>query len=282
MEQINNTKILSNRIESIKGKNTVILIPTMGALHEGHLSLVRYAKNISNSIIVVSIFVNPLQFNDPNDFKKYPVNLEQDLELLKSLNIDIVYTPSTKEIYPTDTTTKIKAGPLSIPLEGVFRPGHFDGVVTVVSILFDNVKPNISLFGEKDFQQVRVIEEFVSELQLPIKIITVPIVRDLSGLALSSRNSRLSEDGKLKALNLYNSLLISKNTFHKTYKVSEAKEEALKFLNDHSSDLTLEYFEIIDETTLLSANETTDRSKLRSVVAAYVEGVRLIDTLSLT
>jgi pantoate--beta-alanine ligase len=197
-------------------------VPTMGALHEGHLSLIKESKKNSD-ITVVSMFVNPPQFNDPEDLKRYPRTLEKDIELLKTVDCDLVFAPSVMEIYPEPDTRKFDFGYLESIMEGAKRPGHFNGVGQVVSRLFDIVQPHKSFFGMKDFQQVAIIKNMVKQLNCPVEIIPCPIIREESGLAKSSRNTLLDENHKKNAPHIYATLKKAR-TFVPDMKVEELKK----------------------------------------------------------
>ncbi|MDE3253606.1 MAG: pantoate--beta-alanine ligase, partial [Bacteroidota bacterium] len=201
-------QILSEK--SVSGQ-TIGFVPTMGALHEGHLELIKHSK-LNNNITISSIFVNPTQFNDPKDFEKYPVTLDQDLYLLEKAGCDLVFLPSVSEIYPlgTQLTHSYELGYLETTLEGKYRPGHFQGVCQVVHRLLDIVQPDTLYLGQKDYQQSLVIEKLITQLPYPIRIHVVPTFRDASGLALSSRNLRLTEPQKMAATGLYRSLVFLK------------------------------------------------------------------------
>ena len=219
------------------------LVPTMGALHEGHASLVRRAV-AENDIVVVSDFVNPTQFNDKNDLLKYPRTLEADCELLEKEGAAYVFAPSVEEIYPEPDTRQFSYAPLDTVMEGKYRPGHFNGVCQIVSKLFMIVEPDKAYFGEKDFQQLAIIREMVKQMQFPLEIIGCPIVREADGLALSSRNARLTDEQRQQALNISRTLFQSKE-----YAVSHTVAETQQFVEDAiaaSEGLELEYFELVD------------------------------------
>jgi pantoate--beta-alanine ligase len=239
----------------------------MGYLHEGHLSLVERVKEVA-AYTVVSIFVNPTQFNNKQDFETYPIDIERDLAALQNAGVDLVYTPSTTDIYPYGVRTMLKAGPAAEGFEGACRPGHFDGVVTVVNILFNHVQPTVAVFGEKDFQQVAVIQQMVEDLSIPVEIITAPLIREPSGLAMSSRNVRLSEQGRRTAAGISSVLIECK----KLYQAGSIKREDLEAMLVNrfaeKSGIEVEYASIIN-----------DGDAPRALFAGYVEGVRLIDTL---
>jgi len=259
----------------------IALIPTMGALHEGHLSLLNYAKPISD-IRVCSIFVNPTQFNDPKDLEKYPRPIENDIKLLESVDCDILFLPSVEEMYPDkDEYWHIDLGELDQIWEGEKRPGHFQGVTQVVYKLFTLVQPNIACFGQKDFQQVMVIKRMIAIKDLPIELAICPIIRDHDGLALSSRNMRLSAEGKRQALALSRSLQYVRDHIHNNVPLNKIKQEAEHILMN-TAGVTVEYFAICESTSLEEV-ETIDFSKQHVVlVTAWVEGVRLIDNMTIS
>ena len=223
------------------------LVPTMGALHEGHASLVRRAV-AENEVVVVSDFVNPTQFNDKNDLLKYPRTLEADCELLEKEGAAYVFAPSLEEMYPEPDTRQFSYAPLDTVMEGKYRPGHFNGVCQIVSKLFMMVEPDKAYFGEKDFQQLAIIREMVKQMNFPLEIVGCPIVRESDGLALSSRNARLSEEQRKQALGISQTLFKSQE-----YAASHTLEETQKFVEDGiaaADGLELEYFEIVDGMTL--------------------------------
>ncbi|WP_343555979.1 pantoate--beta-alanine ligase [Sphingobacterium sp.] len=258
----------------------IALIPTMGALHEGHLSLLNYAKPISD-IRVCSIFVNPTQFNDPKDLEKYPRPIENDISLLESVDCDILFLPSVDEMYPDKNEVwHLDLGELDQIWEGEKRPGHFQGVTQVVYKLFTLVQPDIACFGQKDFQQVMVIKRMIAMKDLPIQLAICPIIRDQDGLALSSRNMRLSEAGKRTALALSRSLQYVKDHIHDPIPLAEIKKEALKILTD-TDGLSVEYFAICESSSLKEVNHIDFSKQHVALVTAWVEGVRLIDNMIL-
>ncbi len=258
----------------------IALIPTMGALHEGHLSLLNYAKPISD-IRVCSIFVNPTQFNDPKDLEKYPRPIENDIRLLESVDCDILFLPSVDEMYPDKNEDwHLDLGELDQIWEGEKRPGHFQGVTQVVYKLFALVQPDIACFGQKDFQQVMVIKRMIAMKDLPIQLAICPIIRDRDGLALSSRNMRLSEDGKRKALALSRSLQYVKDHINGPIPLAEIKNEALKILTA-TEGLSVEYFAICESSSLKEVNHIDLSKQHVALVTAWVDGVRLIDNMIL-
>ncbi|MBB1644215.1 pantoate--beta-alanine ligase [Sphingobacterium sp. UME9] len=258
----------------------IALIPTMGALHEGHLSLLNYAKPISD-IRVCSIFVNPTQFNDPKDLEKYPRPIENDIRLLESVDCDILFLPNVDEMYPDKNEAwHLDLGELDQIWEGEKRPGHFQGVTQVVYKLFTLVQPDIACFGQKDFQQVMVIKRMIAMKDLAIQLAICPIIRDQDGLALSSRNARLSEAGKRTALALSRSLQYVKDHIHDAIPLAEIKDKALQILTD-TDGLSVEYFALCESSTLKEVDHIDFSKQHVALVTAWVEGVRLIDNMIL-
>ena len=237
-------------------------VPTMGALHAGHAALISAARKRSEKVIV-SVFVNPLQFNDPEDLRKYPRTPERDEEIALAAGASEVWFPKYEEIYPAEPEL-IQSGPVGELFEGASRPGHFTGMLTVVKRLFDLVKPDFAIFGEKDFQQLFLIKQMVKNLNLPIDIVAAPIVRDTDGLALSSRNVRLSAKGRKSALIISKALQDGEMNRDKIIKILESEK-----------NFTLDYAEIIDSDNFAIANSETQNK--RAIIAGWVEGVRLID-----
>lgn len=266
--------------EARKSDQKIALIPTMGALHEGHLSLLNYAKPLSD-IRVCSIFVNPTQFNDPKDLEKYPRPIENDIKLLEAVACDILFLPTIDEMYPDKHEHwHIDLGELDQIWEGEKRPGHFQGVTQVVYKLFTLVQPHIACFGQKDFQQVMVIKRMIEMKNLPIQLAICPIIRDQDGLALSSRNMRLSKEGKRIALALSRSLTYVKDHINDAIALGEIKDQALKILTD-TDGLSVEYFAICESTSLKEVDHIDFSKQHVALVTAWVEGVRLIDNMIL-
>lgn len=252
------------------------LVPTMGALHEGHVSLVKRSVD-ENDVTVVSIFVNPTQFNDPTDLQKYPRTLEADCRLLEQAGVAIVFAPSVDEIYPEPDTRCFSYAPLDTVMEGAFRPGHFNGVCQIVSKLFDMVSPDRAYFGEKDFQQLAVIRAMVRQMEYPIEIVGCPIVRESDGLAMSSRNTRLSVQERTTALNISKTLFQSR-TYAAEHTLQETKrmvEEAIAAVEG----LRLEYFEIVNADTMQSVYEWSDAGSIVGCITVFCGEVRLIDNI---
>ena len=240
----------------------IALVPTMGALHAGHDELIKRARELSSKV-VVSIFVNPLQFENPNDLESYPRDLSSDREKALAAGASEVWAPSFEDIYP-GKVNKILAGEVGEKFEGRHRPGHFDGMLTAVSRLFDLVQPTYAIFGEKDFQQLFIVKKWVSENKIPVGIIPVAIIREADGLALSSRNIRLSQSDRKSALVVNRALR------------SDTQEEMLRTLATEP-DFELDYAEIIDEETFEVALPNTERP--RGIIAGWINGIRLLDNM---
>ncbi len=251
-------------------------VPTMGALHEGHLSLVRRAAE-ENGTVVVSIFVNPTQFNDPKDLERYPRTLEADLDKLSSTGCDLVFAPSVGEVYPEEDSRIFNFGELENVMEGKFRPGHFNGVAQVVSRLFQMVEPDKAYFGLKDFQQLAIVKNMVKQLQLPVEIVPCAIVREESGLAMSSRNELLSDEER------ENAALISKTLFAARELQSQKNvQELTKWVVDEINKnpfLDVEYFEIVDDIKLQTVKNWDEESTKVGCVAVFCGKIRLIDNI---
>lgn len=269
-------KSLQSFLISERGDSNVGLVPTMGALHHGHLALVEKAVQLCD-IVVVSIFVNPTQFNNSSDLEKYPRPLANDIELLKKAGNVIVFTPSVDDMYPKDhVAAKVDLGKLANVMEGKFRPGHFDGVVNVVKRLFDIVLPEMAFFGLKDFQQLAVINEMTNQLKLSTIIYPCQIVREPSGLASSSRNYRLSQVEQDEAAIIYRVLTEAKE-LSRVKPISDVKVYVADELK--KSKLELEYFDIVDPTDLQSIDDW--KSGAHACLAAFSGDVRLIDNMQL-
>ena len=251
-------------------------VPTMGALHEGHASLVRRAV-IENDVVVVSVFVNPTQFNDQNDLIKYPRTLEADCALLEKEGVHVVFAPSVEEMYPEPDTRNFDYAPLDTVMEGKFRPGHFNGVCQVVSKLFMMVEPHKAYFGEKDFQQLAIIREMTKRLDLPVCIVGCPIVRESDGLALSSRNTRLSDKEREQALGISKTLFASIE-YAQTHSVDETQTFVEKSIAN-TEGLELEYFELVDGNTLQKIMSWDDTDYAVGCITVFCGEVRLIDNI---
>ena len=255
--------------------NQVRFIPTMGALHKGHLSLVQQAKSDGGKI-VVSVFVNPTQFNELSDLKNYPRTLEADSSLLQSENVDVLFFPSVEEIYPLGKGKTYNLDGLDSSMEGPNRPGHFNGVVEVVTRLFDIVQPSSAYFGEKDFQQLAVIRHMTNKLGYKCNIVGCKTVREANGLAMSSRNTRLSEDGKKTASIISKCLNETKTKIQEGVLINDIATTVSSKL-ETTNGITLEYFELVDSETLLPAEQQT--VNIQACIAAWVDDVRLIDNM---
>ena len=261
-------------------KKSVGLVPTMGALHQGHLSLIKKAIE-DNDQVVVSIFVNPTQFNNTDDLEKYPRNLEKDIATIQTLSDNIaIFAPAISEMYegaPTSGNYDFQG--LDKVMEGAFRPGHFQGVATIVEKLFRLVHPTRAYFGEKDYQQILIIKSMVSQKKLPVTLVPCPIIREASGLAMSSRNQRLSAEGREKASFIYKVLQEVKEHF--TTDSFPDLEIFVKKQFAKKPEFEVEYFLIVDENTLQQTYEKKEHTPYRAFIAVYIEGVRLIDNLAL-
>lgn len=268
---------LQNQLfEDRKQGKEIGLVPTMGALHEGHASLVRRSVK-ENDITVVSVFVNPTQFNDKNDLKNYPRTLDADCKLLDECGADYVLAPSVEEMYPTPDTRQFEYPPVSTVMEGAHRPGHFNGVCQVVSRLFYIVKPTRAYFGEKDWQQIAVVKAMVRHLGLPVQIVECDIVRDADGLARSSRNTLLSKDERAIAPNIYKALKESLD-YAKSHTVKETHDRVVSQINSIEG-LDVEYFSIVDGNTLLDIDNWSDSDSPVGCITVYCgkTPIRLID-----
>ncbi len=272
---------LKAHLNSITTKKTTLgFVPTMGALHDGHLSLIAQSLK-ENEYTIMSIFVNPTQFNNAADLEKYPRTLETDVEKLQALSDKIiVYAPTVDDIYEGKTASQaFDFDGLENQMEGKFRPGHFDGVGTIVKRLFEIVNPTNAYFGEKDFQQLQIVKKMVEKQKLAVKIIGNPIYREANGLAMSSRNERLTLDERNKAAIIFKILNLAKEKF----KTKSANE--VKFWVENNilskTDYKIDYFEIADESTLLTCIRKSKTKKYRAFIAVFVNEIRLIDTISL-
>ena len=281
MVVIEHTSELKELLEGHRAKNRRIgFVPTMGALHEGHLSLVELALS-DNEVVVVSIFINPTQFDNSDDLVKYPQNLAKDIQLLKKMDKNIVvFKPTKHVIYEGEVVSKTyNFNGLEKVMEGSFRTGHFNGVATIVELLLRAVLPDSAYFGEKDFQQLQIIKKLVALKEIPCEIIGCPIARENNGLARSSRNERLSPEIRQKAGFIYEMLQAAKSKFG----TESALEIKAWFSKEFSktADFDLEYFEIADTDTLTPAQKIQENRTYRAFVAVYTEQVRLIDNIAL-
>ena len=277
MKLIQSIKELRSELSPFRaGGKTIGLVPTMGALHDGHASLVRRAVE-ENDVVVVSDFVNPTQFNDKNDLLKYPRTLEADCALLEAIGADYIFAPSVEEIYPEPDTRQFSYAPLDTVMEGKYRPGHFNGVCQIVSKLFLMVEPDRAYFGEKDFQQLAVVREMVRKYPFDLKVVGCPIVREADGLALSSRNSRLSAEQRKQALGISRTLFASVE-FAKSHTLLETKAFVESSIAA-AEGLDLEYFEIVDGTTLQEVSSWDESGYIVGCITVYCGEVRLIDNI---
>ena len=267
---------LQNKLNVLKKIGTIGLVPTMGALHDGHISLVEKAVS-ENQVVVVSIFVNPTQFNDKKDLEKYPRNLNADLKLLEKTGCQVVFAPKAEEIYPEPDTRKFNFGDLETVMEGKHRPGHFNGVAQVVSKLFEIVCPNKAYFGLKDFQQLAIIKNMTAQLNLPVEIVACPIVREESGLAMSSRNELLTTEERKNAAVISETLFKAKE-LTKEKSVHELVNWVTETINKNWY-LTVEYVEIVDDIQLQPVKSWDENSRKICCVAVFCGKVRLIDNI---
>ena len=275
IERIKEMQEVSSKLRQ-EGKS-IGFVPTMGALHEGHLSLVRMARK-DNDIVVVSVFVNPTQFGPNEDFEKYPRDFEGDRKKLEKENVDIVFYPHADEMYPPNYRTYVEVEDITTRLCGAFRPGHFRGVTTVVTKLFNIVKPTKAYFGKKDYQQFKVIKRMVEDLNMDIEIIPGEIVREPDGLAMSSRNQYLSPEERKDALALYNSLQLAKELIQKGERdPKKIKEAMVKFIKGHRHVKKIDYVEIVDPENFLPVDEIKDGTLI--ALAVWVGNTRLIDNM---
>jgi pantoate--beta-alanine ligase len=266
-------KELKNKL---KDCGTIGFVPTMGALHQGHLSLVKQAIR-ENDTVVVSIFVNPTQFNDPKDLERYPRTLSEDLKLLKAVGCHIVFAPSVKEVYPEPDARTFDFGPIETVMEGKHRPGHFNGVAQVVSKLFEIVQPNKAYFGLKDFQQLAIIKNMVKQLNLSVEIVPCSIVREESGLAMSSRNELLTADERSNAALISKILQAAKEQIGQK-SVHDLEKWVVEEINKNPY-LTVEYFEIVDDMQLQPIKSWNEKNTKVGCIAVYCGKVRLIDNV---
>lgn len=279
-------KIISNIVElqnelfkHRKEKQTIGLVPTMGALHRGHASLVERCV-AENGVTVVSIFVNPNQFNDPVDFQNYPITLEADCDMLSTLGVNYVFAPSVNDIYPTPDTREFSFPPVTEVMEGVHRPGHFNGVCQVVSRLFYIVKPVRAYFGEKDWQQIAVVKQLVRYINVPVTIVECPIVREESGLALSSRNTHLTTQEKEVASKIY-AALASSISYAKSHSVEETHNKVVNEIEQEPL-LQVEYYDIVDGNLLTTVHSWEESTHIVGCITVFcgAKKIRLIDHIT--
>jgi pantoate--beta-alanine ligase len=274
---VNTIEQLRSFLAAVRAEGkSVGLVPTMGALHEGHASLVERSVT-DNDITVVSVFVNPTQFNDKGDLERYPRTLEADCQLLEGLGTDCVFAPSAEEVYPEPDTRIFDFTPLDKVMEGIYRPGHFNGVAQIVSKLFMYVEPDRAYFGEKDFQQLAIIREMVRQMHFQLEIVGCPIVREQDGLALSSRNALLTPEQRHTALAISKTLFASVE-YAKSHTLAETKQMVEQAIAD-TEGLELEYYEVVDGNTLQPISTWADTSYIMGCITVYCGKVRLIDNI---
>jgi pantoate--beta-alanine ligase len=277
----NRQEDLKNHLKSVAKENTTIgFVPTMGALHQGHLSLIEKSLG-ENQVTVVSIFVNPTQFNNAEDLEKYPRTLEKDTQKIENVSKEVlVFAPSVEDIYNGNTVSaSFNFDGLENQMEGEHRPGHFDGVGTIVKRLFEIVHPTNAYFGEKDFQQLQIVKKMVEKHQMPVNVIGCPIFREQNGLAMSSRNERLSAQQREDASLIYKTLKTAKEKFG-----TESAKEVISWVESvfkKNPEFKLEYFQIADEDQLLPIQEKDNSKKYRAFIAVFINSIRLIDNISL-
>jgi len=280
MEIINRRARILSLTRKIRRENkTIGFVPTMGALHEGHLSLVRQARQ-SSDVVIVSIFVNPTQFNDKEDFEKYPRDLTADIAILSRYEVDYVFAPDEQEIYGEKFSTYVYVEGLSDILEGASRPGHFRGVATIVTILFNLIRPDFAFFGQKDAQQVAVVKRLTKDLGFDTEIVVMPTVRESSGLAMSSRNSRLSDEQRRRASVVYQALKQAEKAFEKGERDAFDLEKIVREEIQSEPLAKIDYVAVVDSETFRQIDKIEDREAL-ILVAVNFAGVRLIDNIAL-
>lgn len=255
------------------------LVPTMGALHDGHLSIIQRSLS-ENDVTIASIFVNPIQFNNPSDLDAYPRPLEKDISLLRELGCHAVFAPEISDVYSQFPVTNLSFGAMGEVMEGKFRPGHFSGVAVIVSKLLHIISPDKVYFGLKDLQQVSIIKKLVEDLSFPVKIIECETLREHDGLALSSRNVRISKEIRSVASQLFKSLKMAEGIIKST-SVAETASSVTSYLQKYP-EIKLEYFEIVDSETLIEVHDVREHRRIALCIAAYLGGVRLIDNIIVT
>lgn len=256
------------------------LVPTMGALHEGHLTLIEQARRVPNQLVVASIFVNPVQFNNADDLARYPRTLEADCHLLEATGCEVVFAPSAEEMYPETPALTLHFGTLETVMEGAFRPGHFNGVGIVVAKLFNLIQPDRAYFGQKDLQQVAVVGRLIRDLSFPVELVRCPTVREPDGLALSSRNRNLTPDERAVAPALYEALQLARALLLEGNSVERAKAAVTGFFGQRLG-FTLEYIEVADADTLQPIGTLQEAGRTAICIAAQLGKVRLIDNVVL-
>ena len=277
MKVLRTIEELRNELKELRlQRKEISFVPTMGYLHEGHLNLVRYAKQNSD-FCVVSIFVNPTQFGPNEDFNRYPRDEQRDLNLLEKENCDFVFIPSAQEMYGEDYQTYVKVRKYSEILEGEFRPTHFEGVTTVVIKLFNIVQPDFAVFGQKDAQQAFIIQKMVDDLNIPIRIDVLPIVRESDGLAMSSRNVYLNEEERKQALCLFNGIKLAEKLFNEGERSAKKLIESVKDFISQYPLAKIDYVEIVDKKNFNKVEALKDGSEYYLLLAVRIGNTRLID-----
>jgi pantoate--beta-alanine ligase len=280
MQVVTSPRRITELMKALRNQGKSIgLVPTMGALHDGHASLFRESLKY-NDITVVSVFVNPMQFNNQDDFNNYPRPFAQDKKILESLGVDVLYAPSEKEMYPESPLVNLDFGVMAEIMEGAFRPGHFDGVGLVIAKLLNQVSPDKAYFGLKDLQQFLLISRLVKDLSFTSEVVGLPIIREKSGLAMSSRNMRLSDVGLQLAANIYTGLEFAQKNISDGFDVDETKLAVFDFYS-RIDGLEVEYLEFVNPDDLSAIEPRISPKDVAICVAAYVEGIRLIDNIYL-
>ncbi|HEV3469059.1 MAG TPA: pantoate--beta-alanine ligase [Pyrinomonadaceae bacterium] len=282
MEIINRRQRMASVARKLRREEdkTIGLVPTMGALHEGHLSLVREARRMCD-VVVVSVFVNPAQFGPGEDFDRYPRDLTGDTTKLADYNVDYIFAPSAEEIYPKGFATYVAVEGLSEPMEGVARPGHFRGVATVLTVLFNTIRPDFAFFGQKDAQQALVVRRLVRDLAFDIEVVVLPTVREQSGLALSSRNAYLGEEDRRAAAVLYRALSQAREVYLEGERNPKRLAEAVRAQFDSEPRARLEYVSVVDAETMEKLDRIPEDRPVLIALAAHVGRTRLIDNIVL-
>lgn len=279
MDVITKVNEMQTRVLSIKDrKESIGFVPTMGALHEGHVSLIRSARN-ENDELIVSIYLNPTQFDNKDDFDNYPHQLDKDIEIIERENADVIFAPGTEEMYPEGFCTYVTQGKLIGSLCGRLRPGHFNGVTTIVTKLFNIIRPDRAYFGQKDYQQSIVIKKLVTDLNMEVDVKVLPTVRDEDGLALSSRNKHLNPEERHSALCIYGSLLKAKSMFASSVKDSKEIIEEMTSIIKKAKHTRIDYISIVNTHTLEDVSPIN--GKAVAAVAVWIGNTRLIDNLIL-
>ncbi|MFT6868696.1 MAG: pantoate--beta-alanine ligase [Cyclobacteriaceae bacterium] len=280
MQVVTSPRRITELMKALRNQGKSIgLVPTMGALHDGHASLFRESLKY-NDITVVSVFVNPMQFNNQDDFNNYPRPFAQDQKILEGLGVDVLYAPSEKEMYPESPLVNLEFGVMAEIMEGAFRPGHFDGVGLVIAKLLNQVLPDKAYFGLKDLQQFLLISRLVKDLSFTSEVVGLPIIREKSGLAMSSRNMRLSDGGLQLATNIYTGLEFAQKNISDGFDVDETKLAVFDFYS-RIDGLEVEYLEFVNPDDLSAIEPRISPKDVAICVAAYVEGIRLIDNIYL-